>query len=245
MYIYDKKDDNIVLYTIEAKKEALREYKRKILEANDKDLLYHLITNSAEAIEKFINSSELSINDLDFFTPASSSNSSISSSFNPISGTSNIANIENKVAHYFNNSASFKAYIYNDYIYTLKKYIEGKFDDYSLKKVTDKKEHYFYLLRTENFDLIDCYQDDSYYIINDIIKLPRDLQILQLLLQGRYSEIGSLLPEQLKLFNIKYCKSIKISDIEDLYAIGLISGKFEDTMRKVSSSSRILQKYKK
>ena len=90
MYIYDRKNDSINRYTIEAKKEELKKYKQKIIEANDEDLLYYLITSVETTKDRFVNSEELSISDI-VFGPQWTIPGKIQSNLRNRGGTKNIA----------------------------------------------------------------------------------------------------------------------------------------------------------
>ncbi len=245
MYIYDRKNDSIDLYTIEAKKEELKEYKRSVLEKSKDNLLYYLITNVEKVRNRFVNSQELSIHDIEFnthvWTPVIYNTFSI---LREVIGTKSIAELQEQCERYLENGWLENLDICRDQINLIKQYINGDFDNIPLLRIVEENMQDFYLLRTES-DRNDS-QTDTNLFVHNIIKLPRSLQILQLLLQGKYEKINDAeITDQLKLFNIDYFNSIKLSDIRDLHASGLVNGSYESTLEKASCGSRILQKYKK
>ncbi len=246
MYIYDKKDDSIDLYTIEAKKEELKEYKRSVLEKSKDNLIYYLITNVEKTRNLFINSQELAISDIEFDTrtwnhPAIYNTFSI---LREVAGTKSIAELQEQCKRYLENGWLENLDICMDQIKLIKQYINGDFDNAPLIRIVEENMQDFYLLRTE-LDKNHSQADVNWFVHN-IIKLPRSLQILQLLLQGKYEKINNAeITDQLGVFNIDYYKSIKLNDIRDLHASGLVKGSYKATLEKASCGSRILQKYKK
>ena len=240
MYIYDKKDDSIDLYTIEAKKEELKEYKRSVLEKSKDNLLYYLITNVEKTRNQFVNSQELSISDIEFDTRAW--NPALYNTFSilrEVAGTKNIAEIQEQCKRYLNNGWIENLDICMDQINLIKQYINGDFDNIPLIRIVEENMQDFYLLRTE-LDKNHSQAGVNWFVHN-IIKLPRSLQILQLLLQGKYEKINDAeITDQLGVFNIDYYNSIKLNDIRDL-----VKESYKATLEKASCGSRILQKYKK
>ncbi len=243
MYIYDKKDDSIVLYTIEAKKEELKRYKRKIIEANDADLLYYLITTVVTTKDRFVNSEELAISDI-VYGPEWTIPGRIQSNLRKCGGTKNIAYLKELCLRFHAIGwPPDREDECEEQINLIEQYINGDFDNIPLIRIIEENNHDFYLLRTEAAKTI---MYGSFWVIDNIIKLPRSLQILQLLLQGKYEKINEAeITDQLKLFNINYYDSVKLNNIRDMHITESANDSYESILEKVSSGSRILQKYKK
>ena len=54
MLLYDKKDESIDVYSIDAKIEELKQFKKNILQSSkDEPLFYYLRTNSLSTIKQF------------------------------------------------------------------------------------------------------------------------------------------------------------------------------------------------
>ncbi len=242
MYIYDRKNDSINRYTIEAKKEELKKYKQKIIEANDEDLLYYLITSVETTKDRFVNSQELAISDI-VYGPQWTIPGKIQSNLRNRGGTKNIAYLRELCLRFHGIGWEDLEDECIEHINLIEQYINGDFDNIPLIRIIEENNHDFYLLRTEAAKTT-MYGD--FWLVDNIIKLPRSLQVLQLLLQGKYEKINDEeITDQLKLFNIDYYNSIKLSDIRDSHIPGLTNESYESTLEKVSRGSRILQKYKK
>ncbi len=80
---------------------------------------------------------------------------------------------------------------------------------------------------------------------NNLIDLPRELYLLQLLLLGKCDMLVSEnIRKQLGLFDINYLKSISLSDLREMLETGLVTGSIEDIENRVSIGGRILAKRK-
>ncbi len=242
MYIYDKKNDSIALYTIEAKKEELKRYKRKIIEENDKDLLYYLITTVETTKDRFVNSQELAISDI-VYGPEGTVPGKIQSNLIKCGGTKNIAYLKKLCLRFQGIGWKDREHECEEQINLIEQYINGDFDNIPLLRIIEENMQDFYLLRTEAAKII---MYGSFWVVDNIIKLPRSLQILQLLLQGKYEKINDVeITDQLKLFNIDYYDSVRLNNIRDMHITESANDSYESILEKVSCGSRILQKYKK
>jgi len=129
----------------------------------------------------------------------------------------------------------------------LERYFYGEYDGIlpvSVYSYDDKfnKEYIHRFLKTEELEEKNVNFLRSWEF-NNLIDLPRELYLLQLLLLGKYDRVVSEnIRKQLGLFDINYLKSISLLDLKDMLENGLVSGSMEDIENKASIGGRILAK---
>lgn len=245
MYIFDKKDESIDVYTMSAKLKAIRDYKESVLENNTSgSLIYTMVTNDEEGVKRFESASEIPFDRISF--EASSPDhlkAWIWSHFIGQSGTRSMAELKALLSSELAASQD-NISVTMDRIRLLNNYINGTFDDRPTVRVTNVPGNdNYYFLRTEDFDRS---FSTSPLVISNLINLPKELYILQLLLQGKFDQVvDERVLSQLAFFDIDYYRSFSIEDIEALYNTGLVSGSYEDTIHNAEIGSSVLRRIKK
>ena len=129
---------------------------------------------------------------------------------------------------------------------TVDKYLSGLNDDLVPINIVEyfknKKEIVHSFLKTDGLEEKNINFHRSWEF-NNLIDLPRELYLLQLLLLGKYDRVVSEnIRKQLGLFDINYLKSISLLDLKDMLENGLVSGSMEDIENKSSIGGIILAK---
>lgn len=224
MLIYDKKSDAIDLYTIEEDSRKIKRYKKEVLQRNKgANLFLSLKTNNERTINEFNGSTDIEYCSLNYddSTPTN-------------------------LGYYS------QIYQSNKQDDILEQYIEGYYDSIIPKRVyTYSKEdgldhELFHLLALEEVRKAYPTLRGSEYSIQNMLNLPTTLYLLQLLQLGKYENLASRdISRLLELFNIEYLKSVKLSEIEEVLATGLVNGSMEEVLKKAETSSLILRKVRK
>lgn len=229
MWLYEKKNDEIGIYTIEAQKEKLMQYRKAILEnRKGDDLFYSLITGDKHTIHKFQETDKIDIRSLEY------DNDSNFSVLRPMQGE----------------SEEMKSII-------LQSYIEGMFDSLESKRVVKRypasycldwvyerkwiETDMYYFLTPEQHQMIGRNSIADVYAIKHMLNLPRNLYLLQLLQTGQFEKLSSEnIQEQLQLFDIHYLKRLNIEDLEEMIASRIITESIDDINERIEASSKIL-----
>lgn len=232
MLIYDKKDTEIDVYSIEANTEKIKDYKKRIIDSLDVDeLFYKLTTNSSNIVSKIKNNS---------YQPLIYSNGA----FMDNRGWLKLIQMKDT----FSYDPQRRKEI-------IEKYIEGEYDNLDIKSIIERifkggsiyKNHS--LLLVENFSSTRNTIGDFREVLfeyNNVVDLPKKLYLLYLLQHGEYGRlISEDITEQLSLFDINYLKSVSMSDIKEMIDTGLFSDTLLDIDKKSNIGSKILQKKKK
>lgn len=234
MLIYDRKDTEIDIYSIEANTEKIKDYKKRIIDSLDEDeLFYKLTTNSSCFI------SQTTIKD-NLFQPLFFSNGVF---------------IDNKVWLKLIRMKDTFSYDSQRQKEIIEKYIEGEYDNLNIKSIIERiskggsiyKNHS--LLLVENFSPTRNTIGDFREVLfeyNNVVDLPKKLYLLYLLQHGEYERlISEDITEQLSLFDIYYLKSVSMSDIKEMIDTGLFSDTLLDIDKKSNVGSKVLQKVKR
>ena len=232
MLLYDKKEDSIDIYSIHGKKEELKKFRKSVLQRHKNDnLFYYLRTNNEKTIQKFESAKDIDYKFLDY------ENST------PLDvGTWSTIGQMKEISKYDLQTQQ----------EVLEKYIEGDYDslvptrvfEFTWKDDLDCETHR--LIKPEEAKVIFQNSHGNVWQISNMINLPRNLYLLQLLQQGRYDVLTSEnISRQLQLFDIEYLKNIKLSDIQEMLSTGLVNETIESAIKKAETGSRILQKVKK
>ena len=222
MLIYDKKDDKVLIYEMKGDNEKIRKYKKGVISRHKNDgLVYSLKTNCHRIKSMFDEaneSSEIHLCDLDYYTARGS---------------------------YFGEEYS-RLQLLELEKDTIERYILGLYDDLVpinvINYLKDRKDIVHRFLKTGGLEGKQV-SIRMNWEFNNLIDLPRELYLLQLLLLGKYDRVVSEnIRKQLGLFDINYLKSISLLDLKDMLETGLVSGSMEDIENKASIGGRILAK---
>ena len=245
MYIFDKNENKIDIYKMEARKKDIKRYKEEVIKNNKKNLLYSFDTNYSNTMKDFETSSAISLNKINCQYAVGPWHS-VRSNILEKAGTANLEEI-NKSIEKYSSLGSYDGdmlYLDNKHKQKLENYLDGLYDNSSMIKVIGYNEaEKYYFLKTEEAEKELLFEE---YHMKGIIDLPLKLYILHLLLQGDFAKLKNRnISEQLSLFNIDYYKSFSLDDIHDLINSGLINATYEETMQKVATDSLILKRIKK
>ena len=233
MLLYDRKDNSIDIYSICANEEKIKEYKKSIISCLDIDeLFYQLTTNNSYIKSQFVDSDNLS-------QPLFFSNGVIMGN----KGWIKLVPMKDTSSYNYQNQKEL-----------IEKYIEGEYDNLSIKSVIENRTgsnnlyKNYELLLVENFiekrNAISTFRK-AWSECNNVINLPRKLFLLYLLQHGEYGRlVFENINEQLTLFDIEYLKSVSIIDIKNMLGTGLFSDTLTDIDNKANNGSKILQKRK-
>ena len=234
MLIYDKRDTKIDIFSFEANKNKIKEYKKKIIDSVDINELFYRLTVKGPYIKSQIMSKDDLLNPLYF---------------------SNGVIIGKDEALWIVPMNKTSSYDYKKQKAIIEKYIEGEYDDLNVRTVIEKCIENGSLYRNYGLLIVeDCITKritiSTYREVlseyNNVVNLPEQLHLLYLLQHGEYKRLVSKdILEQLSLFDIEYLKSVSIMDIKDMTETGLVSATLFDAVKKAEVGSKILQKRKK
>jgi len=231
MYLYEQKNYIINVYSFIENKEAIKEYKEKIIK--EKGITFYKLTTTEEKTKnRFIKEPEINIRELINFSE--------SSTYTNLSKEINLSKIK----------IEFQNKIIEDYI-------EGK---YSYQKPTriykqEKDQIVFInnLLMTTDTSKKEIQQNNKktkIFTLNNILGLPDELYALQLLESGDFKQLiysGLEYEELLNLFTITKETTIPISaeQLKILFDTKLVDSKYFNTLSKMESTAKILSRIKK
>lgn len=231
MLIYNKLEDSIDIYNMEAKTEEIKKYRKRIIQKSKKQepLFYYLKTSCLDTMKSLKDASNIDIRSLvyDNSTPLDYGTHSDLYEVQPV----NIDEDQEEI---------------------LEAYIAGHYDKLPTTKVfqfnweAEEDEELFRFLKPNSYYITSTNSHGNVYEIDDMLNLPRNLYLLHQLLQGRYSGVADEnLSKLLKLFEFDYQRNIKLKEIEEIIATGLISDSMDQVIKKVETSSKVYQKAKK
>lgn len=231
MLIYNKLEDSIDIYNMEAKTEEIKKYRKRIIDKSKKQepLFYYLRTNCLGTMKSLKDASNINIGSLvyDNGTPLDYGTHSDLYEVQPV----NIDKDQEKI---------------------LETYIEGYYDKLPTTRVfqfnweKEGEEELFRFLKPNNYHISSANSHGNVYEMNDMLNLPRNLYLLHQLLQGRYSHVADEnITKLLKLFEFDYQKNIKLKEIEEILETGLFSGTIDQVIKKAETSSKVYQKAKR
>lgn len=231
MLIYNKLEDSIDIYNMEAKTEEIKKYRKRILNKCQKEesLFYYLRTNCLDTMKSLKAVSNIDIRSLvyDNSTPLDY-------------GThSDLFEVQN-------------ANLDEEQEEILEAYVNGYYDQLPTTKVfqfnwkTDEDEELFRFLKPNDYHVSSANSHGNVYEMDNLLNLPRNLYLLQQLLQGRYSRVSDEnITKLLKLFEFEFKKNIKLKEIEEILETGLITGTMDQVIKKAETSTKVYQKAKR
>ncbi len=233
MLLYNKRESEIDIYHMEEKEEELKKYRKKLLKEHA-PIFYELRTNSEDPMKRLFNRDEVDIRFISYNTP-------LQWSFLEVNDKSKTKKKKVMPSDYEPRRIQKNM---------IKKYINGEYS-------TLKPTRVFEFISEDDLDCTiyhflkpDCAttitKKQELWQIENMLDLPEKLYLLQLLQLGNFEKLISKdIEKQLQLFDIDYWKSVKISDVSVMLETGLVNGTVADVMKKVETSSKILQKVRK
>ncbi len=220
MLIYDRKDDKIEIYDMSPKILEMKKYRKGVISRHKNDgLIYSLKTNCDRVKKDFDECREMVLPSLDFYN---------------IHGS------------YFGTEYS-KLQLRELELDIIEKYLQGLYDNLELINIVKYYEnhkdivHRFLKTGSEEKNI----NGHRSWEFNNLIDLPKELYLLQLLLLGRYDcLLDENIRKQLSLFDINYLRSLSILDVKNMLDTGLVSGTMDSVMEKVNIGQKILSKRK-
>lgn len=220
MFIYDKKNDKIEIYEMIGKSEEIKKYRKGVISRHkNDDLFYSLKTNNPKTRKEFEKFNEIFLYSISF------------DNYDPLD---------------VNSYSELKLSEYRSDI--LERYLTGLYDGlepinvFKVNKLQKEIVHKF--LRTDGVEEKNI-NFHRIWEFKNLIDLPRELYLLQLLLLGKYKELqDENIRKQLSLFEVNYLKSVKLIDIKEMLETRLVSGSLEDIDNMASIGRKILSKRK-
>lgn len=220
MLIYQRQDDKIEIYDMKGKSEEIKKYRKGVISRHkNDDLFYSLKTNNLRTRKEFENFNEIFLYSISF------------DNYDPLDVSSYS---ELKLSEYRND--------------ILERYLVGLYDGlepinvFKVNKLQKEIVHRF--LRTSDVEENDI-NFHRIWEFNNLIDLPRELYILQLLLLGKFKELeNENIRKQLSLFEVNHLKSVKLLEIKEMLETGLVSGSLENIENMASIGRKILSKRK-
>ena len=221
MYILDKNNGGIDLYTITAKKEELKEYRKNIINAQKDKLFYYILSKDSRVLKDFTSLEEFDLNNISY-------NKKLASFINDLINYDGSS--YNRMIHQYIDGAN----ITNDYLNGLKD------NNIPIKVISANEEFYYLVPKIGQIDY-------NNFILRQVMKLPKELYLLHLLLLGKYEKLASEPTlEQLKLFNIEYIKTITIEELAHLInPLDMPASAYDSIIKKAELDGQILQKRRK
>lgn len=228
MVIYKRDRDNIEIYNLYAKEEEIKRYRRVIINkfAYSNQVL-HLVTNSKTPIIKLGVSNDVDISALNYT--------------NNECGVKNIYSSLGRVSRNEYNEAYKQREL-------LDKYIIGTYKSYNPIRIYDfiweedyECDRYYVILTESEKEHIDG--NNVVYTVDNIINLPKQVYLLQLLSLGQFNRVMyEDIEEQLELFDLQYEKTLNLKEIKDMINYGLVDGSVDKIVEKADIGSKILSK---
>ena len=118
-------------------------------------------------------------------------------------------------------------------------------DDKQVARVSDFKMLKYLLIAGNYFS---SKEENGKIILKvvDIIQIPKSLYLLQLLLQEKFSTIsGEDISEQLSLFNFSYVNNINLDELQKMDACGITENAYSRIINKANNDKPVLKLLKK
>lgn len=125
-------------------------------------------------------------------------------------------------------------------------YVSGYLTDRSVVQIQYPEIMKYYLLINARYDLIHSDDYGKNYMMNDIIQLPKSLYLLQLLEQGRFTSLdGKDISEQLALFTLEKINEVTLEEIKKMDSCGITQDAYSKAIKKAENDAYILKLIKK
>lgn len=230
MLIYNKLENSIDIYNMEVKKEEIKKYRKRIIEKNKKQnpLFYYLKTNCLDTAKSISAVSNIDIGTIVYDNSTPLDYGTHSDLYEVEQG--NLDEDQEKI---------------------IDSYVAGYYDNLPATKIfqhnwkAGKDEVLFRFLQPNKYHISSVNSQGTVYKIDDMLNLPKELYLLQQLLQGKYASVADEnITKLLKLFEFDYQKNIKLKEIEEILETGLVSGNIDQVLKKAETSTKVFQKVK-
>ena len=120
-----------------------------------------------------------------------------------------------------------------------------KYNDRPVARISNLKKLKYLLVASNCIDARE--ENDKVIMkIEDIIEIPKSLYLLQLLQQEKFSIIsGEDIYEQLDLFNFSYVDNINLDELQKMDACGITENAYSRIINKANNDKHILKLLKK
>lgn len=222
MFLYDKKDKSVDVFTLTYNAEEMRNYKMeqmKKIPANKRGLFTKEIITS-----------------LPYFRDP----------FIPILLKKDLYSEEISISELIGTNKSLNYNIdHNDVVDLLEWFYSEKYSDRPVARVLDLK-NLRYLLVASSYVTYQEENDKVIAKIEDIIEIPKSLYLLQLLQQQKFSSISDEdISEQLDLFKFSYIDNVSIDELKKMDACGITKDSYSKIINKANNDKQLLKLLKK
>lgn len=221
MFLYDKKQNSIEVYSLETTNDALMDFRQEelkriehpILSADSLDYSYTPILPFEKhkgEYRKYV----LSYNSLN--TPSS--------------------DLHRHRIQESSQSKRNKEILLDSYYY-------GFLSDREIACASQSNDFRYFLLKNNKYTASP--QHNVYRTMDDIIELPESLYILQMIEQEYFNFVSDIeLSKVLEIYDLKYLDSLDVSIIEKMDSLGITDGKQKELLEKIPYHRTIIQKKK-
>lgn len=219
MYLYDKSNNNIDVYTMISNSKKVKEFKKREMAQKLPFEILKAATNNEKKLQ--IPKDSFSWDEL-----------------NEVETGFYGGRFWHKISNYELTEEEMKRQLK-----LLNDYYQGNFTNKKVALIKKDLKTIKYFLLTQ-----DSYQaSNNIYIMNNIISIPKSLYLLQLLEQGNLYEVENEdISEQLQTFDISKepIESFSIDMLKKMYDLQLLPGCFEGIMLNIETTQKILSKTK-
>lgn len=217
MFLYDKKDKSVDVFTLTYNAEEMRNYKMeqmKKIPANERGLYTEEIMPDYQSVPILFKK--------DLYSEVISSSELI--------GTNKSLNYN--IDH-------------NDVADLLEWFYSEKYSDRPVARVLELKK-LRYLLVASDYITFREENDKVIAKIEDIIEIPKPLYLLQLLQQQKFSAISDEdISEQLDLFKFSYIDNVSFDELKKMDACGITKDAYSRIINKANNDKQLLKLLKK
>lgn len=226
MYLYCRNNSNVDVYEIRPIIDKMTSYKQSLIKTVSKEnLFYYVLTNESSVANSLFEEKKLHLNQINF-----------SDSYGLNMGT------HSTLFNYYQYKDP-EQYVQEELDGIIKSYIAGNYRNHSTCKIVDldNYKNMYFLMTEQNPE-----RDWNCYRVNNMLSLPKELYLLQLLENGCYDMLLSEdINNQLQNFNIVKITSISNEVISNLFRYNMVSNKtYHEINDKVETTNKILAKAK-
>ncbi len=224
MFLYDKKDNALDVYSLTGNKQAMTEYRqRKMLEIPERDRVlvaesYSHDMSEAPLFEFYAKQFDTTIIPMEY---ANSTRNGLRYHFLK----TNQASKKNKET-------------------LLDSYYFGHLSDRSVARIQDLNRLRYFLLYKTTYSAQPY--DNKFKNLKDIIELPESLYLLQMLEQGKFSLLEDKdISDQLSLFSVSYIDELSLDELRKIDKCGITQNAYEKALMKAANDAHVLQLIRK
>lgn len=120
----------------------------------------------------------------------------------------------------------------------------GHLSDRKIARIQDLNKLRYFLLYNTTYSA--QLYNSRIRILQDIIELPESLYLLQMLEQGKFALLGDKdISEQLNLFTISHIDEISLAELKKMDTCGITQNAYEQTLNKAENDAHILKLIRK